>query len=651
MHTILGLDTGGTYTDGVIVRSGSREILCKTKAPTTKNDLRIGIENCIKGLDETLLREISLVCLSTTIATNAIVEAHGCQEGLILIGKAPSGKIPTERYKIVKGRCDIYGRILDPVDPEEIDQTIKFFGGRVDALAVSGYASVRNPQLEIYVKRRIRETLAIPVACAHELTSSLGFHNRTVTAVLNAKLIPMICDLIDSVGQALKNNGIAAPLMIVKGDGTLMTDGQARDKPIETILSGPAASVIGGKFLSGEADAIVLDMGGTTTDLANIVGGTVKIRDEGAKVGKWFTHIKAAEVYTVGMGGNSRIYTDSFRKVFIGPQWSMPLCVAGNRYPSLYDELQRICEDESRAFLNFRQNEAEAYLFNRKYDLLRYTEDERILIEAVRDRPHTLHTLLEIVGMDSMPARLDKLVREGAVMRISVTPTDILHVCGEYGDWDSHTARLGIRILSEQLGKSVEEVVLDVRRSIIGMIRDACIQGAFYFDSQKFEIPSDEAADYFVNRVCRGEGSDILGGSLRLKKKIVAIGAPAKAWMQGVGEELGTHVMVPENAEVANAVGAAVGEQIENSEILIRPDPITKKFTAFTRISRKSFASLEDATAYAEETGKTQIGAYFAGTPHVTEVEIEDFHDENCLDNTRNFVERRVRVTATAKFV
>lgn len=424
MFNILGIDTGGTYTDGVIVRSDTNLVLCKNKALTTKGDLRIGIENCIAGLDKALLREVSLVCLSTTIATNAIVEGHGCQEGLILIGDVPKGKIPTERYRVVRGRCDIHGRIIDSVDTEEVDRAIEYFRGQVDALAISGYASVRNPQFEIYVKQRIRERLDVPVACAHELTSSLGFYNRTVTVALNAKLIPLVCDLMDSVGRALKNHGIFAPLMVVKGDGTLMTERQARDKPIETILSGPAASVIGGKFLSGESDAIILDMGGTTTDLSNIVDGRTKIRNDGAKVGKWFTHIKAAEVFTVGIGGNSRISIDSFRNILVGPQRSIALCLAENRYPDLRRELQDIYESPSKSFLNFWLNEAEAYVLNPKYETLNYTDEEIILIEAVRHQPHTLYHLLTSVapGMKGIPAKVDRLVNLGVMSRISMTP-------------------------------------------------------------------------------------------------------------------------------------------------------------------------------------------------------------------------------------
>ena len=121
--------------------------------------------------------------------------------------------------------------------------------------------------------------------------------------------------------------GIKAPLMIVKSDGSLMTDAMARSKPIETILSGPAASVIGGIFLSGQQDAFVMDIGGTTTDIANVSDGHLNIRDEGAKVGGWYTRARAVEVFTSGLGGDSRIYVDSHKKIRIDTCKSIPLCM------------------------------------------------------------------------------------------------------------------------------------------------------------------------------------------------------------------------------------------------------------------------------------------------------------------------------------
>jgi len=307
MPLLLGIDTGGTYTDGVIVDGDSpnKEVLHKAKTLTTKEDLSVGIRNCINRLDFTDYRKISLVSLSTTLATNAIVEGKGCEVGLLLIGQLPSGKLPVEHYQVLQGRYDIRGKLLSGLREDECRQSIEQLKGKVEAVAISGYASVRNPAHELMLKGMVREILDLPVVCAHELTSLLGFYDRTVTAVLNARLIPIITELIRAVRVVLGEKGIQAPVMIVKGDGSLMEASIAQERSIETLLSGPAASVIGSRFLTGTENAIILDMGGTTTDIANVDNGKVKIRKDGARVGGWLTRVQSAEIYTYGVGGDS----------------------------------------------------------------------------------------------------------------------------------------------------------------------------------------------------------------------------------------------------------------------------------------------------------------------------------------------------------
>lgn len=649
MLKILGIDTGGTYTDGVIIQADTKVLLHKTKTLTTKYNLHVCISKCIHAFDTKALQDISLVCLSTTIATNAIVEGHGCKEGLILIGGKPSGRMPTDRYRILQGRCDICGRLIEHLVPEEVDEVIESFRGRVESLAVSGYASVRNPEHEIYVKERIREKLGIPVVCAHDLTSSLGFYDRTVTADLNAKLIPMVCELIDSVKNVLQEHHIAAPLMIVKGDGTLMTEEQAKDKPIDTILSGPAASIMGGKFLSHKTDAIIMDMGGTTTDLAHVVKGNMVIRKDGAKVGGWLTRIKAAEVYTIGLGGDSRIYLDSQHHIKVGPQKSLPLCMMGKQFPCLYKELQGLYNDSGQIYRHFRKNEIEAYILVREYSTIHHTKEEKLLIEEVRHEPHTLHYLMDKLDMDNMASRLDNLVRLGVLARISLTPTDILHVYRIYNEWDRNIALLGLKIISHQQGMHIKQCVVNVRCIITQLIRNACIQGAVYFDRHHFETKKDDAIQYFINRVFSGQGNTVLGGNCFLKKPIVAIGAPVKAWVGDLEKELQTEVYVPENAEVANAIGAAVGQHIEKAEILIRNDLVSKKYIAFSKGSRKSFSALQEATEYAKELGKLQIAEYLLDGRYETLVNINDVEIEGMIDKKKKFIERVVQVTGIAR--
>ena len=648
MRKILGIDTGGTYTDGVIVAAGTREILCKTKTLTTHRNLRLCINNCIHAFRPDQLEGVSLVCLSTTLATNAIVEGRGCKEGLILIGGRPEGKMPSSRYRVIRGKPDIRGRMRENIDPNEVDEAIESFRGEVDALAVSGYASVRNPEHEIYVKQRIQQRLGVPVVCAHDLTGSLGFYDRTVTATLNARLIPLLCELIDSVRQVMLGHQIEAPLMIVRGDGTLMTAECARDKPIETILSGPAASIIGGVFLSGETNPIVLDMGGTTTDLANVEEGRMLMNNDGAKVGGWFTQIRAAEVYTIGLGGDSRVYLDSERRVSVGPQKVIPYCVAATWFPDLLRELQDIYGQEDRPYLNFWRNEIEAFMLARYAEENELSELERQIVRTLDRSPHTLYVLQKQIGVPSLISALERLLAAGYVSRIALSPTDVLHATGAYVEWDAEAARLVLQIMADQLSIRFGECAERVRATIHRLLGCACIQSGLYFDRQDFDASSSEAADYFVNRIFLNDQSPVLGGHYYLKKPVVAIGAPTGAWVGTLAETLGTRVIVPPYAEVANAVGAAVGQATEQVEILIRPDPITKTYTVFGSQKRLSEPTLDQATDCARRLGAEQAAAYLPGaffdlTDRVEDVEVADRY----TGQTR-FVERRVIITAVS---
>lgn len=645
MRKIMGIDTGGTYTDGVIIRAEDREILAKTKTLTTRRSLQKCILNCMDGFSPEQLQGVELVCLSTTLATNAVVEGRGCREGLLLIGGRPEGRMPTERYRIVQGRTDIMGRLREPLDWQQVDEAIESFRGSVDAMAVSGYASVRNPAHERQVKERIREKLGVPVVCAHELTATLGFYERTVTAVLNARLIPLLCGLIDSVRQAMERAGIRAPLMIVRGDGTLMTEDCARDKPIETILSGPAASVIGGQFLSGLNDALVLDMGGTTTDLANITGGSVRMNDQGASVGGWLPRVRATEIYTVGLGGDSRIWIDGSRKLVIGPRKVIPYCVAATWFPALCEELGELLGHPQA--LQFCRNESEAYMVTRYDDPEQYSPDERQVLRAIEKQPHTLFTLQEQCRMSSLLKILEKLMDKDVVARIALTPTDVLHVEGSYSGWNRQASQLALLLLGGRLGLDEPGCIDLVRQTMARQLARACIRGSFYFDHAGVD-GGDQAADYFIDQVALDDRSGVLGGSFRLKKPVVAIGAPAYAWAGCIGRALGAQVIFPPHAEVANAVGAAVGQISQRAEILIRRDPVTHQYTVFSSECRECFATLEQATEQARRLGRRCARARLPEGQYQVSDQVDDVYVEDRITGGRQFVERRVAVTAVS---
>ena len=251
--------------------------------------------------------DIRLVSVSSTLATNSVVEGKGCRVGLILAGAEYRQTVTINEVVEIKGGHNLIGERLAELDIDKAREFVVSTMNKVDAYAISSYLSVRNPEHEIALKKMVQEVCDLPVVCGNELSTKLGFYERTITAVLNAKLIPIIADLLVSVKKVLSIHDIRAPLMIVKGDGSLMGEAMALEKPVETILSGPAASLIGAKYLTKEEDGIMIDIGGTTTDIGVLRGGKPRLDPEGAMIGGWRTRVKAADISTSGIGGDSRI--------------------------------------------------------------------------------------------------------------------------------------------------------------------------------------------------------------------------------------------------------------------------------------------------------------------------------------------------------
>ena len=240
----LGIDTGGTYTDAAILNMASGAVLTKAKSLTTRENLTIGIGKAISALDKSLFDRVRLLAVSSTLATNSVVEGKGCRVGLIVIGHEAVPNIPVDEIVQLRGGHNLEGVRKNELDLDGAREFVCSVKDKVDAFAISSYLSVRNPEHEIAVRELVKSLAPYPVVCGHELSSALGFHERTITAVLNARLIPIITDLIASIKNVRDRLGIKAPLMIVKGDGSLMDESVAKERPVETILSGPAASII-----------------------------------------------------------------------------------------------------------------------------------------------------------------------------------------------------------------------------------------------------------------------------------------------------------------------------------------------------------------------------------------------------------------------
>src|SRR5690606_37706869 len=304
---LLGIDTGGTYTDAVLFREPDG-VIAKAKSLTTRHDLAEGIAGAVDAVlaaSAVAPADIGMVSLSTTLATNALVEGQGGRIALVMIGfgqkdLARSGladALGSDPVVFLPGGHDVHGSET-PLDMTALDDALAKLSGTVSAFAVAGYFAVRNPGHELRVRDRLRELTGLPVTCSHELSAKLGGPRRALTTLLNARLVPVIDRLIDACQGFLARRGIAAPMMVVRGDGALISSAKARLRPIETILSGPAASLVGARYLTGLDRAIVSDIGGTTTDIAVLEGGLPRLAEDGAVVGGHRTMVEAVALRT-----------------------------------------------------------------------------------------------------------------------------------------------------------------------------------------------------------------------------------------------------------------------------------------------------------------------------------------------------------------
>src|SRR5271166_5585274 len=447
----LGLDTGGTYTDAVLLAEG-RRVVATAKALTTHWNLAIGIGNAIRAVFAELAAAnrapVSLVCVSTTLATNAVVENRFSPVCSLLVGFDDA---MVERSGLQRHGAGLVVRIIGghgatgeesaPLDEDAIARAVAQHEARVEAFAVAGNFSVRNPAHELRARQIIRALSPKPVTCAHELSSKLDAPRRALTAALNARLTPQIRHLIEALSLVLEDLAIDAPLMIVKGDGSLMKAEIALEYPVETVLSGPAASVVGAGFLTGLADFVVSDMGGTTTDIAIVSGGRPVISAEGALVGGWRTMVEAVDVRTSGLGGDSEVHFDRQHRLRVGPRKAMPLCLLAQRFPATLAQLRTIAE------LERLPDHAVQFAFRNpgREPPQHLTAVERRVWEALEPEPRPVSA---VVRSGSGLEALRRLADAGLATLAAFTPSDAMHVLGRQDGWCVEAAECGARILA-----------------------------------------------------------------------------------------------------------------------------------------------------------------------------------------------------------
>ena len=650
---LIGVDTGGTYTDAAIIEAQGHKVVASAKSITTKGDLAIGVTGAITEAIAKLpqglaARDIALVSVSTTLATNAVVEGHGSAVGVVLIGfdaamverTGIAKAFPGIPMTVIDGGHDHNGDARMALDEDALGSALAAMAPRVDAFAVASAFAVRNSAHELQARALIVAATGKPVTLSTELSSSLDAPRRALTATLNARLIARVSGLIDAVGRSMSELGIVCPLMIVKGDGSLALAQSVATRPIETVLSGPAASLVGAQWLSGLQSFIMSDMGGTTTDLGVLIDGRPRVNEEGAEVGGWRTMVRAIDVRTIGLGGDSEVALGAAGKLTINPQRIVPVSLLGARYPQVLAMLQADLADvdgggamhgrfvllpfgtRSGADSEFgaRAGTATAELPPREADVLR----------LVTEAPQPLRKLATSLHAQRAIAALQK---KGLVQVAGFTPSDAAHVLDLQANWSKPAA-----VLAAQLGCRLREMKLPtpertqayaqlvwsetVRLTAKAILDTAC----------GFTLPEDK----LVQAVCSGASRvGLTQVSLRPSVPVVAVGGPVKVYYGEVGKRLGCEMVFPAFCDVANAVGAATGVVAHAVRVEVHGDG-SGVFRLHSTVGTQQFTNaalaLEAATSLARQSALDAVRAMGAADPQV-QIGVTKSYFPNAVDD------------------
>ncbi len=336
MNYRLGIDVGGTNTDAVIL-DGNNRVVAKAKVATSP-DVLSGIDAAVVrvlSVSEISPESVTDAMLGTTHATNAIIERKGLSRVSVIRLSGPSGfSIPPfvewpedllrtigGTYAIVKGGYEYTGVAIAEPDRDEIRRALEAAGrSGAEALAVSSAFAPVNHGHELLVAELAQEILGkdFPVTLSHEI-GSIGLIERENAAILNAAIRKLAGKAYGSFRNALGKHGISADLFITQNDGTLMSVEYAMRYPVLTVASGPTNSLRGAAYLSGISDGIVVDVGGTTTDVGVLSKGFPRESSAAADVGGVRTNFRMPDLISIGLGGGSLVHLES-TPITVGPR-------------------------------------------------------------------------------------------------------------------------------------------------------------------------------------------------------------------------------------------------------------------------------------------------------------------------------------------
>ncbi|MDY2628619.1 MAG: hydantoinase/oxoprolinase family protein [Lachnospiraceae bacterium] len=634
----IGIDTGGTCTDAVLYDYENRKVLASAKALTTRRDLSIGIRNALNRLPSDLVSQAQTLALSTTLATNACVEEKGGRAKLILYGTDLSYamRIIGKNGNITDGDLICYdsqttcdGVIQNMPDWDILLDELKTALKDCQAAAVVEiYSRQTGAFLEQSTQQILLEHMDLPVVCGYEMFHELDFIKRGASCLLNARLIPVIDTFLKAVSRSAAQAGITCDPVIVRSDGTLMSREFARIRPVETLLCGPVASVMGARELTQTDHAVIVDMGGTTTDVAILQHGEPLRVNGGIHVGNWNTFVKGLFVDTFALGGDSGVRILPEKGIYLDNRRVIPLCILAEEYPFVEQELRKMAD----MGITSTRSIHEYYILQQDIDTLPgFSQEERLICSVLKERPLNMKELCEKIHIPVYNLDTSHLESENIIMRAGLTPTDIMHIRGDYTAYNSRASFSAAAILSNCADTDVENLctlVYDlVKEKLFSNLARILLEQQFSWirrdglDSQLKQLIHESWKQYTKKRTGKLHKDESSSKAACISSNtencmsplfhtdfiLIGIGGPIHIFLEDVAEAFGTRAIIPKHAAVANAIGAAVCQV--SFTITIRVTPAYNEYggvvhyTVFSPGDAREFSpdNLEAAREYARE--------------------------------------------------
>lgn len=659
----IGIDTGGTCTDAVVFDTQEHKVLSQYKTLTTRQDLRIGIIRALGGLSRQLVDRADYISLSTTLATNACIESKGGRAKLVFIGVKPA---LVEKMRGEYGLPPLDEILFLPGDPLRDDQpepdwetfargAAEIFAGFDSAAVVQMNPRYNDGAYENEAERIIREQAGIPCVRGYDLYQELNVQKRGATALLNARLLPVMEEFFRAVDESLAEMGIDLPMVIVRSDGSIMSREFAACRPVETLLCGPAASIIGAMELSGTPDALIVDMGGTTSDVAVIKGCMPVEAASGISIGSWKTMVKGVSIDTFALGGDTAVRCRG-REPYLDQRRQVPLCMLARDYPQVLKRLKTLVHMDQA----FSYPACEFFLLlNRPEDLSAYTVSEQRFIRGLEGGPLIWKEAAEAARISPHVLNMKRLEDEGIVIRSGVTPTDAMHVLGDFTRYDSEASALGMDYLATVTKSSRDQVC----RRIYGLVKSRMYSNLvriFMKYETGREMNADEAENlekltsFIFEKGGENPSDRFICPAFTTPMRLIGIGAPTAVFLEDVAELMGTEAEFPPDGKVANAIGAAVGNV--STECVIRIEPYkgvrSSYLTYIISGGPKSFSMAEYGDALAEarrlaEEGALQRARQQGASGKIeVEVTVEENRYRKSRRNTDDLIETLVKARA-----